>query len=66
MQRSVEAAVAGSLPAVLENCSRTAALQVGDGDGSELHDDAGELRLGCRTPNLEYSVYLVYTEICHC
>ena len=31
MPNSMEAAVAGSLPAVWENCSRTAALQVGDG-----------------------------------
>jgi hypothetical protein len=34
MHSSVKAAVAGSLPAVLEKRSRTAALQVGDGSRS--------------------------------
>jgi len=41
MPSSVEAAVAGSLPAVLQNCGRTAALQNGDSARTTLTSRSG-------------------------
>jgi hypothetical protein len=54
MQSSMEAAVAGSLPAVLQNCGRTAALQNGDGARSTLKRHplswSRHPKAACRTP----------------